>query len=233
MDDVTGYPDTVIDSSQPNKQSGMTSFYKPWDRKSRIPLAGLPLIWVLAFDLGLDYERDDDQYIKEAIQTIESRFDLVLITDRFEESVILLKGTDLIEVTGSNLTNIFFILKSVKSFGKSVSDMLCMKFDDITSLKLKVRRNGDRTSLDAKHEAAIRKWNKLVWFSNSIWLVQRFPILSLANCLKGIWKPFLDSALYDHFLTKLNDKIIKYGEEKMLEDLKTLQGKIECVSSIF
>ena len=47
-----------------------------------------------AFDLGLDYERDDDQYIKEAIQTIESRFDLVLITDRFEESVILLKGTD-------------------------------------------------------------------------------------------------------------------------------------------
>ena len=49
----------------------------------------------LAFDLGLDYERDDDQYIKEAIQTIESRFDLVLITDRFEESVILLKGTDL------------------------------------------------------------------------------------------------------------------------------------------
>ena len=50
---------------------------------------------ILAFDLGLDYERDDDQYIKEAIQTIESRFDLVLITDRFEESVILLKGTDL------------------------------------------------------------------------------------------------------------------------------------------
>ena len=40
-------------------------------------------------------------------------------------------------------------------------------------------------------------------------------------------KPFLDSALYDHFLTKLNDKIIKYGEEKMLEDLKTLQGKIQ------
>ena len=128
--------------------------------------------------MGLDYERDDDQYIKEAIQTIESRFDLVLITDRFEESVILLKGTDS-EVMGSNLTcYVFFyfekfyfenfILQSVKSFCKSVSDMLCMKFDDITSLKLKVRRNGDRTSLDAKHEAAIRKWNKLVWFSNSL-----------------------------------------------------------------
>ena len=53
--------------------------------------------------MGLDYERDDDQYIKEAIKTIESRFDLVLITDRFEESVILLKGTDL-EVVGSNVT---------------------------------------------------------------------------------------------------------------------------------
>ena len=118
--------------------------------------------------MGLDYERDDDQYIKEAIQTIESRFDLVLITDRFEESVILLKGTDLDSLgyrIESYSLHIFLVLKSVKSFSKSVSDMLCMKFDDITSLKLKVRRNGDRTSLDAKHEAAIRKWNKLVWFS--------------------------------------------------------------------
>ena len=42
--------------------------------------------------MGLDYERDDDQYIKEAIKKIEDRFDFILITDRFEESVILLKG---------------------------------------------------------------------------------------------------------------------------------------------
>ena len=135
--------------------------------------------------MGLEYERDDDQYIKEAIQTIESRFDLVLITDRFEESVILLKGNDFtrrswfesrhlhhffIETDYSRLPRLWVRILSLTMFYgalvKSVSDMLCMKFDDITSLKLKVRRNGDRTSLDAKHEAAIRKWNKLVWFSN-------------------------------------------------------------------
>ena len=114
--------------------------------------------------------------------------------------------------------------------------MLCMKFDDITSLKLKVRRNGDRTSLDAKHEAAIRKWNKLVWFSKvpdwftdswvSDWSTGSWNS-DWSIIYNVFWKPFPDSALYDHFLTKLNDKIIKYGEEKMLEDLKTLQGKIQ------
>ena len=112
--------------------------------------------------------------------------------------------------------------------------MLCMKFDDITSLKLKVRRNGDRTSLDAKHEAAIRKWNKLVWFSKvpdwftdswvSDWSTGSWNS-DWSIIYNVFWKPFPDSALYDHFLTKLNDKIIKYGEEKMLEDLKTLQGE--------
>ena len=45
----------------------------------------------MAFDLGLEYESDDDDYIKEAIKLTEHRFGLVMITDRFEESAILLK----------------------------------------------------------------------------------------------------------------------------------------------
>ena len=46
---------------------------------------------LLAFDLGLDFDRDDPAYLQEAVALTDKRFDLVMITDRFEESVILLK----------------------------------------------------------------------------------------------------------------------------------------------
>ena len=49
------------------------------------------LIAFLAFDLGLEFDKDDPTYVANAVKTIEDRFDLVMITDRFEESVILLK----------------------------------------------------------------------------------------------------------------------------------------------
>ena len=42
-DDVIGYPDKSTDSSWPNEQSGITSFYELWDRKSRISLMRVPL----------------------------------------------------------------------------------------------------------------------------------------------------------------------------------------------
>ena len=43
-DDVIGYPDIPTDSSWPNEQSGITSFYELWDRKSRISLMRVPLM---------------------------------------------------------------------------------------------------------------------------------------------------------------------------------------------
>ena len=46
----------------------------------------------MAFDLGLDFEDNSPAYIKKAIQVMEKRFGLVLLTDYFEESLILLKG---------------------------------------------------------------------------------------------------------------------------------------------
>ena len=42
-DDVIRYPDIPTDSSWPNEQSGITSFYELWDRKSRISLMRVPL----------------------------------------------------------------------------------------------------------------------------------------------------------------------------------------------
>ena len=49
-------------------------------------------------------------FFREAIEKIDARFDLVMITDRFEESIILMK------------------------------EMLCMSDDDVIYLALKVRR---------------------------------------------------------------------------------------------
>ena len=74
--------------------------------------------------------------------------------------------------------------------------MLCMKWDDIKSLKLKVRRDSDRTMLDAKYQKQIRNWNRL------------------------------DSALYDYFLAKLEKKIDLYGREEMAKHVQDLVGML-------
>ena len=52
----------------------------------------------MAFDLGLDFEDNSQEYIQKAISLMEQRFGLVLLTDYFEESLILLKGNSLIFV---------------------------------------------------------------------------------------------------------------------------------------
>ena len=46
----------------------------------------------MAFDLGLDFEDNSPEYIQKAISLMEQRFGLVLLTDYFEESLILSKG---------------------------------------------------------------------------------------------------------------------------------------------
>ena len=79
----------------------------------------------------------------------------------------------------------------------------CMSIDDLKSLKLKVRKDADRTSLDAAHQTMIRNWNKL------------------------------DSALYDHFLEVHNKKVDEYGREKMATELKLLEGKVEIKILIY
>lgn len=120
----------------------------------------------MAFDLGLEFDKDDQKYINEAVETIENRFNLVMITDRFEESIILLK------------------------------DALCLTMEDVVYLKLKVRKETDRKSLDARLQNSIRSWNKL------------------------------DSALYDHFIKLLDQKIEKFGKERMQTEIAVLKERI-------
>jgi len=85
----------------------------------------------MAFDLGLEYESDDESYMNEAIKLTEHRFGLVMITDRFEESAILLKHE------------------------------LCMDVEDVAYLRLKVRKESDRKSMSPEYQDKIKNWNKL------------------------------------------------------------------------
>ena len=45
----------------------------------------------MAFDLGFNNTDPTPEYTAAAIQKMDQRFDLVMITDRFEESIILMR----------------------------------------------------------------------------------------------------------------------------------------------
>lgn len=91
----------------------------------------------MAYDLGFDNENSTAEYTREAISKIDARFDLVMITDRFEESIILMK------------------------------DLLCMSDEDVIYLALKVRRETQSTELTTDEglrvEIAARRRNAQCW----------------------------------------------------------------------
>merc|ERR1711892_408525 len=127
----------------------------------------------MSFDLGLDHEIESDAYIQQAIGQLESTYHLVLLTDYFEESLILLK------------------------------ELLCMSFDDLIYLQLKMR--SERVDVKPDLARRIRQWNKL------------------------------DSAIYDHFLKRFNERIAAFGTDKMANEVLTLRRKLqnirdECVA---
>jgi hypothetical protein len=71
----------------------------------------------MAFDLGFNNTDPTPEYTEYAIQKMDKRFDLVMITDRFEESIVLMR------------------------------ELLCMSEDDVIYLALKVRRETQSTEL--------------------------------------------------------------------------------------
>ena len=109
-------------------------------RKSR--LARNPM----SFDLGLDYRfYQNITAIKEYITFLEKEFDLVMISDYFDESVVLMKR------------------------------LLCWEFDDILYFKANKRIDKERAvdlSEDAKEN--IKRWNKAdvflyQYFNQTFW----------------------------------------------------------------
>ena len=65
----------------------------------------------MAFDLGFNNTDPTPEYTDYAIQKMDKRFDLVMITDRFEESIVLMR------------------------------DLLCMSEDDVIYLGLLFNHN--------------------------------------------------------------------------------------------
>lgn len=61
------------------------------------------------FDIGFNVNNDEDAYIDQTIQTIDKNFAFILLTDFFDESLILMKN------------------------------ILCWDWDDVVYIKFKMR----------------------------------------------------------------------------------------------
>lgn len=97
------------------------------------------------FDLGFDNTLEsEDPAVDQAIQAISEHFQLVLISEYFEESLILLK------------------------------DALCWQMDDLLFFKLNVRRGASVSQAMPELRAKARDWNGADWklyrhFNDTLW----------------------------------------------------------------
>ena len=85
----------------------------------------------MLYDFGLDpMYFDSEEVVQRKIKEIEDTFDLVLIADRFEESVVLLKHE------------------------------LCWTYDEVSYLKLNARQVEEKSPLSSKARNALKNWLK-------------------------------------------------------------------------
>ncbi|XP_015216538.2 uncharacterized protein [Lepisosteus oculatus] len=89
---------------------------------------------LLTFDFGFNNNaNDNERYTNLSITMIENTFDLILVSEYFDESMILLKNA------------------------------LCWKLDDVVSFKLNSRSNKTRQDLSRRAMEKIKQWNSLDW----------------------------------------------------------------------
>jgi hypothetical protein len=97
------------------------------------------------FDIGYDVNRDNDaEYVAQSIQEMDSFFTLILLTDFFDESLILMKR------------------------------LLCWDWKDIVYIKFKMRTDDSKAEVNVDLADRIRKWNnadtKLYdYFNQTFW----------------------------------------------------------------
>lgn len=126
------------------------------------------------FDMGYDNLNNDDQYINNAITELQSQFQLVLLSDYFEESMLLLK------------------------------DLLCWNMNDIASLKINARSTKNKLSDRVvnkirawnKADAAVYDhFNQTFWkrvaeygherMENDLKVLRRLNAAIQDNCIEG------------------------------------------------
>ncbi|KAL4609690.1 galactosylceramide sulfotransferase-like [Arapaima gigas] len=100
---------------------------------------------LLFFDLGYDNTVEpDDPEVEQAIQALDKRFQLVMMAEYFEESLILLK------------------------------DALCWKMEDLLFFRLNMRRGSSVSQLTPQQKMRAREWNAVDWrlycyFNTTFW----------------------------------------------------------------
>ncbi|XP_053315480.1 galactose-3-O-sulfotransferase 2-like [Spea bombifrons] len=100
---------------------------------------------LMVYDLGFDHNGPESaKHFKIMQQTVETMFDLVLISEYFDESLVLLK------------------------------DALCWTFDDVLSFPLNSRKNTTKVVLSSETQEKIKNWNQYDWqlyvyFNRSFW----------------------------------------------------------------
>lgn len=105
----------------------------------------------MTFDLGFNHNGPTSvKQFNLLWRAVDTMFDLLLIAEYFDESLVLLK------------------------------DALCWTLDDVLSFPLNTRSNNSRHVLSVETQERIRSWNQLDWqlyvyFNNSFWnRVERF-----------------------------------------------------------
>ncbi|MEE6519423.1 hypothetical protein FKM82_031249 [Ascaphus truei] len=100
---------------------------------------------LMTFDLGFDQNgRETAKHFQLTSRVVEATFNLVLIAEYFDESLILLK------------------------------DALCWTLDDVLSFPLNIRSNSSRNTTSQETQDLIKSWNQLDWqlyvyFNSSFW----------------------------------------------------------------
>ena len=84
----------------------------------------------MMFDMGYDVSRDDDEYINNAIQELDKYFDLVLLTDYFDESLVMLRS------------------------------LMCWSWHDVIYIKFKMRTEEAKSKISPELEEKIKIWNR-------------------------------------------------------------------------
>jgi len=134
----------------------------------------------MAFDAGMETsEFDDASKVNALISTMEDQFDLVMISEQMEASLVLM------------------------------ADVMCWPLEEVTFLKLNARPSNStsRTRLSPEQKAKLRAANSA------------------------------DVKIYEHFSRRFEQRVRKYGSERMeksVGELKTLneQMKERCVEGV-
>lgn len=120
----------------------------------------------MSFDLGLEQEHFDNvSAIDTFVRAIDDSFDLVMVAERMDESLVLLR------------------------------DLLCWQIDDMVVFNINKRQSKFRQSLSSEARQILRKLNAA------------------------------DTALYEHFTKRLNDRVAAFDRDRMTSELRYLSNR--------